>query len=635
MVNFVEDAEDYRATRDCVLFSPHQALETFFKYLELDSEASVNCHINASGKNVNGVGAAETTCARYSKKLGMRQEAVDDTTLYGRSAEDVRQYEAEVARRAAELASARGELKVKMKRNKNRTLEDLEGELPGIFAAYTLEDEPDLIGRVGFHHLMRDCRLNTNALSCADADRIFVKEEQREDEELEQEVVGDLKMNYKEFVKVLKRLAARKYPYADDPQDGYKRVLSQYLVPFAKVKASKERFHVPQKCLPHPDKLQVNTQFTAEGVENMHKYDQVLKKIYAHYATLDQPLAQDCTWKAVRRRGNTLCRDEMMLFMINFGILPNLITRRKLMEIFRAVEAENDADEEVDEIVFPAFVELLSRMAGIIACNVHQYLLDSNTTVTQLNDAKKFLYCAPVEIQDGFEMLVQQRGHGLKGRLNFQVEKIDFHERMQENFRKAEESVLMEEQRKSQARKALKDSIVSSEQELKERNRARRIVGKPRVLPKMDAATAGKALKSLPAAQAPHVVTNGISFEMMMHSAEDLPLFGAPAGEVKRHKLPTIHTKYTLGKGEPLRSHRDVQERFEVVDELEAFEERLPQLQLPSGKVVKSFGDENNRCTRALKSMSNFTPLEQWVMKPAVPAKEHGQIINVYKSFIP
>ncbi|KAK3277442.1 hypothetical protein CYMTET_14548 [Cymbomonas tetramitiformis] len=634
MVKFVEDAEDYRATRERVLFTPHQALETFFKYLELDNEASVNCHINASGKNVNGVGAAETTCARYSKKLGMRQEAVDDTTLYGRSAEDVREYEAAVARRAAELASARGELKVKMKRNSNRTLEDLEAELPGIFAAYTLEDEPHLIGRIGFHHLMRDSRLNTNALSCAEADNLFVKEEQREYEDLEQCVVGDLKMNYKEFVKIIKSLAARKYPYADDPQDGYKRVLSQYLVPFAKVKASKERFHVPEKCVPHPDPLQVNTQFTAEGVENMHKYDQVLKKIYAHYATLDQPLAQHCTWKAVRRRGNTLCRDEMMLFMINFGILPNLITRQKLMEVFRAVEAENDADEEVDEVVFPAFVELLSRMAGIVACNVHQYLLDSSTTVTQLNDAKKFLYCAPVEVQDGFEMLVKQRGHGLKGRLNFQVEKIDFHERMQENFRKAEESVLLEEQRKSQVRKALKDSIVSSEQQLKERNRARRIVGKPRVLPKMDAAAAGSALKSLPAPQAPPLFPNGMSFELVMHSAEGLPLFGALAGEVKRKKLSTVHTKYTLGKGVPLRGLGESPERFEVADELEAFEERLPLLQVPPGKVVESFGDQNNRCTRALKSMSDFTPLEQWAMKPTLPPKEDGQHINVYKSFI-
>jgi len=93
-----------------------------------------------------------------------------------------------------------------------------------------------------------------------------------------------------------------------------------------------------------PGPLIVDQMMNRSSLELWRKHDDVMKRIYCHYATLDFLSADKVSWKGVRERNSTMSLSELTLQMINFAVNPGLLTKNQLRDIMRAVDAENDAD---------------------------------------------------------------------------------------------------------------------------------------------------------------------------------------------------------------------------------------------------------------------------------------------------
>jgi hypothetical protein len=93
-----------------------------------------------------------------------------------------------------------------------------------------------------------------------------------------------------------------------------------------------------------PGPLIVDQMMSRGSLELWRKHDDVMKRIYCHYATLDFLSADKVSWKGVRERNSTMSLSELTLQMINFAVNPGLLTKNQLRDIMHAVDAENDAD---------------------------------------------------------------------------------------------------------------------------------------------------------------------------------------------------------------------------------------------------------------------------------------------------
>lgn len=71
-----------------------------------------------------------------------------------------------------------------------------------------------------------------------------------------------------------------------------------------------------------------------------------------------------------------------------------LLSKTEVLEVFRKVEAETDADESVDEMLFPAFLEVLAECSLALAQRLGDKMTDA--TPSEIPALKRFLAgCSP------------------------------------------------------------------------------------------------------------------------------------------------------------------------------------------------------------------------------------------------
>lgn len=80
-----------------------------------------------------------------------------------------------------------------------------------------------------------------------------------------------------------------------------------------------------------------DSMYSAEVLAVFRKRDATLKQIYAHYATLDMTSADVTSWKAVKQANRSININEVLIMLLNFEIVPHLVTKREALDVFRAV----------------------------------------------------------------------------------------------------------------------------------------------------------------------------------------------------------------------------------------------------------------------------------------------------------
>ena len=76
------------------------------------------------------------------------------------------------------------------------------------------------------------------------------------------------------------------------------------------------------------------------------------------------------------------------------GLLWQLLGKGEVLAVFREVEAETDVDESVDEMLFPAFLEVVARCALMLGKTFLQKM--EQASPTEIPFLKSFLsVCCP------------------------------------------------------------------------------------------------------------------------------------------------------------------------------------------------------------------------------------------------
>ena len=79
------------------------------------------------------------------------------------------------------------------------------------------------------------------------------------------------------------------------------------------------------------------------------------------------------------------------MFLVNFEVVPHLMSKSEAMTVFRETEEANDADGRAGEMLYPAFVELVGRLAVQAFANVAPMLRNPATDVTSIVAVKKLV----------------------------------------------------------------------------------------------------------------------------------------------------------------------------------------------------------------------------------------------------
>lgn len=70
-------------------------------------------------------------------------------------------------------------------------------------------------------------------------------------------------------------------------------------------------------------------------------------------------------WPWVRDHGCSINSSQFVLMLLNFNVLPVLLSKSAALEVFMACEEANDADEQPDAMLFPAFLETLAEVSAV------------------------------------------------------------------------------------------------------------------------------------------------------------------------------------------------------------------------------------------------------------------------------
>ena len=347
-------------------------------------------------------------------KITGRQSSGDDSTIYRK----MREEQEAIARRQEERAE-----RLRKMRDANATddLEDLEAKLVDVHRAYgeyrlfaekrrfrrapvfgaVPEDENGVheITTVGWQRLVRDAGFLDNAVAATDMDAIFTDVDagrvgaRRENKNWRNRRAAtearfsDLRLDFDEFRVALRRAATVRYPEAKDETRAYAALLRNYVL----ARCARTRI-APDRDL---DEL-----LSRESMNEVTSRDVALRRVYGHYATLElySATTQKINWRTVVRLNATLNEDEFLMFLINFEVVPHLMSKSEAMTVFHETEEGNDADGRAGEMLYPAFVELIGRLAVQAFANVAPMLRNPATDVTSIVAVKKLVEAVPREL---------------------------------------------------------------------------------------------------------------------------------------------------------------------------------------------------------------------------------------------
>jgi hypothetical protein len=389
----------------------HRELSFLF---QLDKQTEVDVKLHRSGRHPEDIYWSSNPKYVNKAKIAGRQSSGDDSTIYKKMLAEknaVAKRQAERSRRLARMR--RGTLDI--------DIEELEASLRVIFRAYakyrvfkervrfrrapvfgTVPEEENgvyEIDTLGWQRLVRDAGLLDNSLTANDLDEVFTavdaglirmnhaNADVRKRRAAQAAAYGDLRLDFDEFCAVLKHSACLRYPEAKDEDVAYVALLKNYILP----NASRAEI-VP---IPGLDEL-----LSRAAMNEIRARDAMLKRIYAHYATLElySATTQKITWRVVERLNATLNEDEFLMWLINFEVVPHLMSKAEAMRVFCDVEEANDADEEVGEMLYPAFCELIGQLAITAFANAAPLLLNPLTDITSIVAVKKLVEGTPREL---------------------------------------------------------------------------------------------------------------------------------------------------------------------------------------------------------------------------------------------
>ncbi|KXZ53090.1 hypothetical protein GPECTOR_8g81 [Gonium pectorale] len=235
---------------------------------------------------------------------------------------------------------------------------EIMNRLKEVFVAYT---DPYLYahtGRremniVGFLRLMRDCRLLDNKLSLVSADVIFTRVDAGVDVDPGSggTVLGDLHVDFGEFMRCLHAVVRMKFPKITDEQEALLLLARKWVLPFASDSGTAGAGS------------SVDGLFSRSTMNLIRKYDGQLKRLFAWYSSLGETDPSRVSWAWAREHGGTISSSGFVLMLLNFEVLPVLLSKGKALDTFDRCEAANDGDEKANRMYYPAFLETISEIA--------------------------------------------------------------------------------------------------------------------------------------------------------------------------------------------------------------------------------------------------------------------------------
>ncbi|EFJ45399.1 hypothetical protein VOLCADRAFT_118360 [Volvox carteri f. nagariensis] len=239
---------------------------------------------------------------------------------------------------------------------------------------------------VGFCRLMRDCRLLDNRLTLVAADVMFTRVEAGVDDEDGNggsTLLGDLHVDFEEFMRCLRAVVRVKFPQATDPKEAMLLLARKWVLPFARDSGAGGGVG-----------SSVDGLFSRSTMNLIRKYDGQLKKLFAWYSSMDETDPARVTWSWAREHAGAINSAQFVLMLLNFNVLPVLLSKHAAIEVFIRCEAANDGDERANAMFYPAFLETIAE----VALEVGKYAVPRIRAATSPDDFKvlrRYADCCP------------------------------------------------------------------------------------------------------------------------------------------------------------------------------------------------------------------------------------------------
>ena len=405
------------------------ALHAFIRYLDLDDPTLVDIKLHRSGRHPDDIYWSCDPKYVAKVKLMGRKPSGDDSELYSKlqaEKDAVVRQQAERNERIKKMRSMAG---------KDFNPEDVKAKLLPVFHNYgeyrVFRDKPAFrkapekgtvppeengsweMSTLGWQRLIRDCQLLDNSISVTDVDTVFTRvdaglgtdvnnKDDRARRYKTRDAFGDLRINFDEFQSALRETAKLRYPEAEDADRAYEALVRIYVLPHAS--------KTPMKPQPDLDDL-----LSRNAMNEIRTREKTLKRVYAHYATLNMysSTTEKITWRTIEKLNATLNEDEFVTWLVNFEVVPHLMSKGEALAIFHEVEEANDADGEVGEMLYPAFTEVLGQLAVTAFANVAPMLRNPRTDVAVVNAMRKMCENVPKQywMMGTIGRLFRERGY--------------------------------------------------------------------------------------------------------------------------------------------------------------------------------------------------------------------------------
>mmetsp|Transcript_29377 Transcript_29377/g.56395 ORF Transcript_29377/g.56395 Transcript_29377/m.56395 type:complete len:584 (+) Transcript_29377:322-2073(+) len=384
---------------------PNERVEAFLKYLELDNIPAVRLKMGKSGKSVD-YSAPIRNVGRGGPTLNDRNR---DSTPISHSTKGVRKH----------------------------THEALDQKLKQVFCSYCTgkSSKGDLMGITGLVKVLRECRILDNRFDMNDAGVVFYRILAGSDGG-----ASAGKMNFDQFKEALNSIGEYKFP--------------QEKVEVARLKMVGDVIKFGNQL--DADDAVFDALCSEQVLEVFKHHDKQLKTVFAHYATLDLVSADVSSWKAVKQANRSMDINESMMCMLNFEIVPHLVTKREAMDLFRIVNMGPAADDNPDDLCFPEFLEYIGRLAMLVSERVADKLISPWTTIMEMSAIRRYMAACGPEARAVFLTLFENRASEVRSR---RVQ-LDGEARMraQEKIRE-EQDKQMESYHRAQLAKARREAL--------------------------------------------------------------------------------------------------------------------------------------------------------------------------------
>eukprot|EP00240_Pyramimonas_obovata_P006407 CAMPEP_0118941270 /NCGR_PEP_ID=MMETSP1169-20130426/33461_1 /TAXON_ID=36882 /ORGANISM="Pyramimonas obovata, Strain CCMP722" /LENGTH=311 /DNA_ID=CAMNT_0006885973 /DNA_START=74 /DNA_END=1006 /DNA_ORIENTATION=- len=287
-------------------------LSAFLTYMHYDSEDIMIRRLNASGKspvdldlsaNIKYVRKRNEDIRGTNESLKRVLEEEEQTLFY----QDALKYRKEKEKRALRKNASPEDPKQEATRVCDILFDKYSNTalMPDKFPAK--KGVPVLMGTIGFMRILRDSGLLDNRFGFVEANTWWESAAGKVYEEADKPFEKDWFIEKPTFAWIITKLAKYKYPKATSRDDATQCLVDMYLGPLSKLKVTPLSF---DKMLGH------------NSMAHWEKHDDLLKKIFTHYATLNFLSAHMVCWTGVRERNNTLDMDAYTLLMNNFEVFP-------------------------------------------------------------------------------------------------------------------------------------------------------------------------------------------------------------------------------------------------------------------------------------------------------------------------